>query len=127
MSGDLELTAQAERWLIWWKGVVAEASATPEGQTFNAASFHLEHTGGGCTAWERPVDGTPWRILITDSEGLGHTLEGEHCYRPGSPDCWLIGAQNDDGDGTECEEADTAERALEIADALQQRLKEGDA
>ncbi|MER8619214.1 hypothetical protein NKG99_20645 [Mesorhizobium sp. M1409] len=118
------ITSAAERWRIWWTGVVAVADGTPEGQAFNAGGFHLEHTGGGCTAWERPVDGTGWRILITDSEGLGHTLEGDHSFRPGKPDCWLIGAQSDDDDGTDCEEADSVEQALEIADAIEQRIRE---
>lgn len=112
----------SDNWHNWWAGVVASANATPEGQLFNAAGFRLEHTGGGCTAWEREVGETGWRILITDSEGLGHSLEGDHCYRPGEPDCWLIGAASDDGDGSDCEEAATAERALEIADAIQRRL-----
>lgn len=106
----------------WWAGVVASAAATPEGQKFMAAGFRLEHTGGGCTAWEREVGQTGWRILITDSEGLGHALEGEHSFRPGEPDCWLIGAASDEGDGSDCEEAKTPEQALEIADAIQRRL-----
>jgi hypothetical protein len=118
-----ESKARAARWQVWWKGVVDTANATPEGQIFNASNFHVEHTGGGCTAWERPVDDTGWTILITDSEGLGHSLEGDHCYRPGFADCWLIGAHDNDGEGTECEEADTAERAIEIANELHERLK----
>jgi hypothetical protein len=77
--------ARSLNWRAWWEGVVAAANATPEGQALTASNFALEHTGGGCTAWERPVDSTGWTIMITDSEGLGHALEGDHAYVEASP------------------------------------------
>jgi len=117
--------ARSYNWHAWWDDVVAKANATPEGQVFTASNFTLEHTGGGCTAWERPVDNTGWRVLITDSEGLGHSLEGKHAYDPDREDCWLIGAHNDDGDSfrDECDEALTAEEALVAADNLHAAIR----
>jgi len=118
-----ELSEASKRWHSWWDGVVAAANATPEGIAFTKGNFQLTHTGGGCTAWEREVGDTGWRVLITDSEGLGHKLEANAAEDETIPDYWLIGGQHDDDEtGTECLKAATAEEALAAADRVHAEL-----
>jgi hypothetical protein len=124
MPANEKETAVTANFWDWFNGVTATALATEEGKAFAAAGFALAHTGGGCTAWERPVGSTGWRVLITDSEGLGHKLEGESVYDPGEPDHWLVGAQNNDGDGPDCVKAATVAEALAAADRLHTGLIE---
>ena len=123
MTDDIKEASR--RWHTWWEGVVAVANATPEGVAFTNDNFQLTHTGGGCTAWERDVDDTGWRILITDSEGLGHKLEATDANGV-APDYWLVGGQHDDHDtGTECVKCATVEEALAAADRLHEQLTAG--
>lgn len=114
-----DLAAVRADWHKWWNGVVAEANASPDGQQLAAAGFALAHTGGGCTAWERPVGETGWRIVITDSEGLGHKLDATAADDPTKPDYWLVGAQDEDGSGKECVKAATVAEALAAAATME--------
>lgn len=117
-----EMSERALNWHKWWDGVVATANATPEGIAFIAAGFQLQHTGGGCTAWQREVG--DWVILITDSEGLGHRLDAHAIDDENKPDYWLVGAAplEGDGDGTQCVNAATVEAAVEAAAKLEATL-----
>lgn len=72
----------------WFDGYVAQVSATDYGKAFLAAGFYVQHTGGGCTAWQMDlangvalfcaqdatadnVDGMPWGFGLVDVEGYG--------------------------------------------------------
>jgi len=66
------------------------ASATPDGRAFTAAGFKLHHNGGGCTAWRK--DFGSFEVLISDSEGCSHDLDGE-------ADFYLVGRHHYDSNG----------------------------
>ncbi|MGA1831624.1 hypothetical protein [Rhizobium wenxiniae] len=87
-----------------FNAMAAEAELTETGKLFVADNFHVGHNGGGTSAWEKPVDDTPWKVLITDTSGSDHVSEDGK---------WLVGVHSDEG-----EFADSAYEAVDIADAL---------
>lgn len=90
--------------------MAAAAEQTETGKLFAASNFHVGHNGGGCTAWERPVDETGWKVLITDSEGFSHESEDGK---------WIVGAHHESGEFVErCVEADSIAAAIAAADAF---------
>lgn len=101
-----------------------EAAKTPEGQAFAAAGFVIDSNGGGTTAWSREVANLGV-ILITDSEGCNHKLSTDgHITDADKPDRWLVGWHANDGSYGDCEEADTPEQAIEVADRMQRGVVE---
>lgn len=99
----------------WLNAETAKALASEEGKAFVAAGFEFTHTGGGCTAWEKQfADGR--RIMITDSEGLGHTLGPSDANDPSKPDHWMIGFYlNEEDDSGTIMEAPTHGEAVAAA------------
>lgn len=55
----------------WFAAVTAEAIATEVGQTLAGAGFGVEHTGGGCLAWERRGADGGYVYITDDDSGLG--------------------------------------------------------
>jgi hypothetical protein len=66
----------------WLDRIDAEINASATGQLFLAAGYHMQHTGGGCLAWEK-VSGDV-TVLITGDDGVSLCLDT-------APDYWLVG------------------------------------
>lgn len=93
-----------------------EALATEAGRRFINAGFAIVHNGGGLTAWEKELPNGR-RILITDSEGVDHTLSDASANDPTKPDHWLIGLHDGESD-IDFMEAATADDAVAAALAM---------
>jgi hypothetical protein len=75
----------------WFDATAKAAGETFDGKMFIADGFELSHTGGGCTAWEKPIAGTPWVLTIV-SDDSSHILELDY---PESQ--WLLMVQHSEG------------------------------
>jgi hypothetical protein len=47
---------EAKRWFTWFDSVCDQAKASPVGKILTAHGFTIQHTGGGCLAWEKCTD-----------------------------------------------------------------------
>lgn len=110
-------------WWKWWDGVVAAAAATEQGQAFIAAGFTLWHTGGGCTAWRRDIEGAGKFVMITDGD-LGHKLSAEDIANGLA---WTVSVIEDEGDGySEAQETAITSTALGYAEMMTSQVLAGD-
>lgn len=94
-----------------------EALATEDGRRFINAGFQIEHMGGGLTAWMKTLADGRW-ILITDSEGVDHTLSDASANDPAKPDFWLVGIHDEESD-IDFREAATVADAVKAALAIE--------
>ena len=78
-------------------------AASPVAEIMAANNFAAEHTGGGCLAWQRPVNDTGWYITICDEgNGLGDTAD----------EPFMVGLYHQHGEFIDCE------NTLPLADAM---------
>jgi len=100
----------ADNFRTWFEGVTAEAAATAVGRSMADAGFGVQHTGGGCLAWERTAADGRYVYVTDDDAGLGTNGAGSE---------WYVGRYNADG---EDEDQDgpfaTLAEAIEAADKL---------
>lgn len=94
-----------------------EALATEDGRRFINAGFQIEHMGGGLTAWMKTLADGRW-ILITDSEGVDHTLSDASANDPAKPDFWIVGI-HDEASDIDFREAATVGDAIKAALAIE--------
>lgn len=84
--------------------------------SFASAGFEVIATGGGCSAWYKPLNDKGAHVLITGLDGCSHELA------EGSADKWLIGAHWETAEGeaawSECLDAETVDGALKAAEAI---------
>ena len=76
------------------------------------AGFTVQHTGGGCMAWERATEDDGY-IWITDGSGTGLGT-----WSARSKLDWLVGRYSKDGDWINIEDSMTLFLALELANEL---------
>lgn len=71
----------------WFDGKSAAAAQTEIGKRMIAAGFSIEHMGGGCLAWQKPL-GETTLLVCDEGQGLGDTLD----------ELYLVGQHTEDGD-----------------------------
>ena len=76
------------------------------------AGYEVQHTGGGCLAWERLTQDGGY-IWITDLSGSGL---GE--WKDRNKPEWLLGRYGRDDDWINIEDALTLSKALQISDTM---------
>lgn len=111
------------RFWAWFNATRDAAIATDDGRKFHAAGFDLTHTGGGCTAWERRIDGTPWTIWIATGDA-GHTLTAEDIAAGDNWGAWII--HDTDGHHSNALNSETVEGILQIADNMAETVQRGE-
>lgn len=107
-EGRAVVTVTSNYWERWDK-YKAAALATLDGTAFAAAGFEFFHNGGGCSAWRKLLaDGR--YVMVTDSEGSSHFIEGD-------ADSYIVGfyASTDDVEGIVSDAHQTAESAIGAA------------
>lgn len=76
----------------------------------SAHGYTAEHTGGGCMAWERPLDDGGYLMITDGDSGLGDWPEIEAAQ-------WYVARYNADGD-TWSDLESTGDLGLTLRDAL---------
>ncbi len=59
----------------WFDGVVAKAAETEIGNIMKGAGYAVAHTGGGCLAWEKPLDNGGYLWICDEGNGLGDKID----------------------------------------------------
>jgi len=111
------------RFWKWFDATRDAAIATEDGRKFHAAGFDLTHTGGGCTAWQRAIDGTDWLIWIATSEA-GHELNPADIEAGDDFGAWIV--HKEDSPHSLAKRSNTVEGILSIADEMAATVQRGE-
>jgi hypothetical protein len=88
----------------------------------SAAGFTDTHTGGGCTAWEKPTADGGYLMITNDSELGVRAEDGEGLYYTGADEegGWYAGRYTADGESWVVTAASSVKDALSAAAVLPQ-------
>ena len=114
--------ADTSKFWAWFDATRDAAIVTEDGKVFHAAGFDLTHTGGGCTAWQRAIDGTPWLIWIA-TDDAGHSLSRDELEAGGSWFTWVM--HSEDSSVSQAIESTSAYAAALIGDNMADIVKAG--
>lgn len=103
----------------WFDATRAAAMETETGKRMALDGFELTHTGGGCTAWEKPIKGTDYSLFIAS--------ESSHEIDLADPDAvWAVMVEhNKTGDYSECKESRSTETILKLARDMEIMVEDG--
>jgi len=69
------MTSDTDRFFNWLERTEAAAYRSTVGKRMTRAGFEVRHTGGGCLAWERVINGYCVWITVLDGVELGERLD----------------------------------------------------
>ena len=102
---EAKAVAETSRFHTWFDGVVAKAATTEIGKRMLADGYSVQHTGGGCLAWERQFADGRYVYICDEGNGLGDEM-GE---------LYLCGLYDKDGDSIDVDAAQGLDKALDWA------------